>query len=441
MLSKETFKTEWILPNNLKLLVAASGGIDSMCLIHLLKSLTIQFSVAHVNYNLRGEESKRDELFLTNYCQENQIPFFIHYADILNEGNQDSNIQQLARTIRYKWFEQMCAEHQFDYTLTAHHADDQMETLLLNLTRGTGIAGMRGIAKIHSKVYRPLLSFTRKEIAQYVQMNEVQYVDDSSNQLNKYSRNKIRHLVLPELTNLNPKAVHHFFQFSELAQFYHDIIQDSLLAFKNNYFIQNNNEAVLDFTQLTDVKFLRFYVYECIQEFGFNRTDSDNICASFPFKAGNTYFSSTHQLTTQSHKLHITPVTPIQLNKSITIDISSQSEIHFNGLKLLFEVSPFASINNFRDSKKLFINYDLIESTTLSLESINPGDRFTPYGMIGSKKINDFFTDKKIALHHRIIACKLKSKHHTVAVLPFEIDHAFSVNSDCKFVLIVYLNP
>ena len=439
MLSKATFISNWQVPHNLKLLVAASGGIDSMCLIHLMQSLSINFSVAHVNFHLRGEESLRDELFLSKYCQQNQIPFYIHHADLLKTPSNTTNIQELARNVRYNWFEKLRKEHSFDFVLTAHHADDQMETLLLNLTRGTGIAGMRGIAKLEAKVYRPLLPFTRKEIEQYVQLNRIPFIDDSSNLSDKYSRNQIRHHVLPELTKLNPKAVQHFYQFSELANYYHEIVQQSLLTFKNKYFSKGSKESILDFTTLTDSKFLSFYLYECIQEFGFNRTDCESICKKFPFNTSNKYISSTHQLITQSHKLYITPLSEAYPEKSTLLDIQLKTEIEFNGMKFLFEISDAALITNFKVARKIFINYDLIESSILTLKSINPGDRFTPFGMKGRKKINDYFADKKVALHHRANACILSSNKSIIALLPYQVDQAYAVNQNCNRILIVHI--
>ena len=440
MLSKATFTSKWQVPHNLQLLVAASGGIDSMCLIHLLQSLSINFSVAHVNFHLRGEESTRDELFLSQYCQQNHIPFYIHHADLLKTPSNTTNIQELARNVRYNWFEKLRKEHSFDFVLTAHHADDQMETLLLNLTRGTGIAGMRGIAKLEATVYRPLLPFTRKEIEQYVQLNRIPFIVDSSNLSDKYSRNQIRHHVLPELNKVNPKAVQHFYQFSELANFYHEIVQELLVTFKNKYFSKGSKESILDFTALTDSKFLSFYIYECIWEFGFNRTDCESICNKFPFKTSNKYTSSTHQLITQGHKLYITPLTEGYPEEPTTLDIQLNPEIKFNGMTLLFEISDAASITNFKVASKIFINYDLIESSILTLASIKPGDRFTPFGMKGRKKINDYFTDKKVALHHRTKACILSSSKSIIAVLPHEVDQAYAVNQNCNRILIVHIN-
>jgi tRNA(Ile)-lysidine synthase len=202
-----------------KLLLAISGGIDSMVLVHLLHQLNCNIAIAHCNFTLRGEESEGDEQFIRIYAEKNNIPFFVtHFDTKLFAADNKLSIQLAARQLRYIWFHQLLEENQMDYILTAHHLDDSLETFLINFTRGTGPEGLTGIPQQNDKVVRPLLPFTRDEIEAYAKENNIHWREDSSNASDKYMRNKLRHDVVPVLKSLNPSFMESFGQTLEHLQ-------------------------------------------------------------------------------------------------------------------------------------------------------------------------------------------------------------------------------
>jgi tRNA(Ile)-lysidine synthase len=191
-----------------KILIAVSGGLDSMILTHLMHQLNLDIALAHCNFKLRGAESDADEQFVKNYASINNIPFFITYFNTtkIAEKNRIS-IQMAARDLRYEWFNKILNKHQYDFLLTAHHLDDMFETFLINLCRGTGLDGLIGIPQINDKIVRPLLIFSREEIFSFAQKEKIEWREDESNLTLKYHRNKIRHQVVPVLKELNPSLL------------------------------------------------------------------------------------------------------------------------------------------------------------------------------------------------------------------------------------------
>ena len=199
------------LLNNKKLIVAVSGGLDSMILLYLFKKLNFEIAIAHCNFQLRGLESFADQNFVKEYSIANDIPLFVTQFDTINFANDYKlSIQVAARNLRYNWFYELLETKKYDFILTAHHADDSLETFIINLSRGTGLGGLTGIPTQNDKIVRPLLIFSRQEIEDYAKENNIIWRNDSSNASDKYLRNKIRHYVVPQLKDLNPNFLESF---------------------------------------------------------------------------------------------------------------------------------------------------------------------------------------------------------------------------------------
>ena len=196
-----------------KLLVAVSGGADSITLCHLLKEANYKFSVAHCNFSLRDEESDGDENFVKEFCKKNKITFFNKKFDTIPYAEKKGvSIQMAARELRYNWFNELSEKHNFDYLLTAHHANDNIETFFINLLRGSGINGLKAIVPKKDKIVRPLLFATRAEIESYIAENKISFREDSSNKEEKYLRNQLRLQVIPAFKKLNPSFEKNNFQ-------------------------------------------------------------------------------------------------------------------------------------------------------------------------------------------------------------------------------------
>lgn len=220
--------------NESKIFIAVSGGVDSMVLVDLYQKLQLNFSILHCNFQLRGEESEAETQFIRDFGKKNQIPYIIHYFETEKYAKENKlSIQLAARKLRYNWFQDELKNKNFNHLLTAHHADDNLETFLINLSRGTGIEGLTGIPKQNNFIIRPLLPFSRTEILQYAKENQVEWKEDSSNQSDKYLRNKIRHQIVPILKELHPTFLDNF----EKTQFF---LQ------QNQQFVENTSNEVYE---------------------------------------------------------------------------------------------------------------------------------------------------------------------------------------------------
>jgi len=217
-----------------KLIIAISGGIDSVALTHLCNKLNLDFTLAHCNFNLRGDESDTDEQFVLQLANELNKEVFIESFDTETYAKENKlSTQMAARELRYHWFNELAGLLGFDYILTAHHADDNLETFLINLSRGTGLEGLTGIPEINENIVRPLLSFSREDIEAYAKTENLKWREDASNASNKYLRNKLRLEVIPKLKEINSQMLQNFNKTIEHLQDSKDIIDDNIDAISN----------------------------------------------------------------------------------------------------------------------------------------------------------------------------------------------------------------
>jgi tRNA(Ile)-lysidine synthase len=274
-----------------KLLVALSGGIDSVALVHLLSAAGYKFDIAHCNFQLRAE-ADADQLFCGKLALKYNAVFYNawfntqHYADL-----HKISIQMAARQLRYQWFEQIRQQHHYACIVLAHHQNDTIETIVLNMVRGTGIAGLHGILPKNGHLVRPMLCFTRAEIEQIVTENNLQYVEDSSNASVKYARNKLRHEVVPKLKELNPALertfennISHFKELEQLLEIKVDEVRKSL-------FSRQGIEIHIAIDGIKQLVPQRLLLYKLLQPYGFNETAVDNIISSLGKHAGRKFES------------------------------------------------------------------------------------------------------------------------------------------------------
>jgi tRNA(Ile)-lysidine synthase len=273
-----------------KLLLATSGGIDSMVLVHLLLKLNSKVGIAHCNFKLRGNESDADENFVKQFAKENQIPF--HTISFQTEKYATENklsIQLAARKLRYDWFNEVLAKKKYDYITTAHHLDDQVETFLINFTRGTGLDGLTGIPSQNGKIIRPLLPFSREEIETFAQEKDIKWREDSSNSSNKYLRNKLRHDIIPILKELNSSfldsfqnTLSHLKEANDLSEEASKMVYEKVVE-KFDYKIEINIQQLLQFNNY------KSYLYQWLKEYGF--TSWEDIYDLVSAQSGKQVFS------------------------------------------------------------------------------------------------------------------------------------------------------
>jgi tRNA(Ile)-lysidine synthase len=270
-----------------QVLAAVSGGMDSVLMVHLLKAAGYSFAIAHCNFQLRGAEAQADQDFCRALAQQLEVPFYTMNFDTATfAAEQKVSIQMAARQLRYQWFEQLSQQYQYTAVALAHHQNDTIETILLNLTRGTGIAGLHGILPKNNLWVRPLLFLTRPEIENLVTQNHLAYVEDSSNVSTKYARNKLRHEVIPKLKELNPNLEQTFERnlshFRELEQ----LLQQQLAIFKKDLWLVQGDEVHLPLAGIRNLYPQRLLLLGLLKDYGFNETSIDDLISSLVNIAG-----------------------------------------------------------------------------------------------------------------------------------------------------------
>lgn len=380
-----------------KLLIGVSGGIDSIVLTHLCQKLGCKFAIAHCNFKLRGSESDEDEVFVKKltYTPSNQI-FINSFVTEKYAKHHKVSVQVAARQLRYQWFEELQKKHQFDFILTAHNADDNLETFILHLTRGTGLDGFTGIPAKKNDIVRPLLAFSREEIHTYAIENHIDWREDSSNSSTKYTRNKIRHQVVPVLKEINPQLLDSFSNTLSYLQQGKTILQDrikdirkkvSITIFENGAEIQKINCASLK--QLTDA---RAYLYELLKPYNF--TAWKDIYDLLESQSGKQVISHTHRIIKDREYLLLTELDNAKDNFPSVIQIQKDQQDIKQPIALKFEDSDVSKPSS---KAVIFVDKDLL-NYPLQLRRWKKGDYFYPTGMMGKKKVSKYFKDEKLSL-------------------------------------------
>jgi tRNA(Ile)-lysidine synthase len=289
-------KKEKLITDNEPVLLTVSGGIDSMVMLHLFIKNGYHFAVAHCNFGLRGPESDGDEALVKQICTENNITFYTNKFDTTKYATENKlSTQMAARELRYNWFNQLCNENNFQLIATAHHQNDLAETMLINITRGTGISGLHGIFSKKNNIIRPLLFANRNQIEDYAKTENIPFREDSSNKKTDYWRNKIRLEVIPKLASLNEKVIDNFYELSNRIKIDEQLLQEKLNDLKKVYVKNQKNLLYIDLKikQHYAAKTLLFYV---LNELGFTENDVIQLAENPHISTGAIFDSKTHQL-------------------------------------------------------------------------------------------------------------------------------------------------
>lgn len=416
-----------------KLFLAVSGGLDSMVLVHLFQQLDFEIAILHCNFQLRGLESFGDQNFIQNHAQENNIPIFITQFDTTAFAKDYKlSTQVAARELRYSWFYEQLEANNFDYLLTAHHADDTIETFLINLTRGTGLEGLTGIPKQNDKVIRPLLCFTRQEIEDYAKANKIEWREDSSNVSDKYLRNKIRHHLIPILKELNPNFMDSFQNTQNYLQDAQMLVEDASIMVYQQVAKQEEEAIFFDLNQLKKLPNYKSYLYQWLNEFGF--TAWDDIYDLVDSQSGKQVFSAEFRLLKDRDFLILSPLHIIDEEAEYNID-SSQNQINIP-LNLSFSKVTDISIGS---NTTIFVDEDTLQFP-LVLRHWKEGDSFQPFGMNGkSKKVSKLFKDEKLSLIDKENVWLLCSGTEIVWIIGMRQDDRFRITNTTKNLLKIQL--
>lgn len=417
-----------------KLLLAVSGGLDSMVLLHIMHELNLNIAIAHCNFGLRGEESDADEVFVKQYANANNIPFFSKQFDTQNSANSTKkSIQVTARELRYNWFQELVVEHQFKAVVTAHHLDDQVETFLINFTRGTGLEGLTGINEVNGNVVRPLLPFSREDLALFAIQNTIPWREDSSNDSDKYVRNKIRHHVIPILKELNPGFLNSFTQtISHLKEVENAVKNNSSFYFDNVSLIKEN-QLIINILKLKKIPNYTFYLYQWLKKYDFKAWN--DIAHLVEAQSGKQIFSATHVLLKNRNELIVAKKEEEVATKSFRIT-SVESSVNF---PLKLSLCNQCNVNT-SDKNTIFVDINLLQFPLL-IRKWHEGDSFYPFGMRGKKKLSKYFKDEKLSLLEKKEIWVLESNAEIVWIIGHRADNRFIPNNETKNILkITYCN-
>ena len=400
-----------------KLLLAVSGGVDSMVLLDLFYKLRFDICVAHCNFQLRGKESDADELLVREICQDGYIPYFINSFETIDFAKENKlSIQLAARKLRYDWFQELLLLG-FDYVLTAHHLDDNVETFLINFTRGTGLEGLTGIPAQNENIIRPLLPFSRDEIENYALENKIQWREDSSNASDKYFRNKLRHNIVPTLKELNSGFLDSFQNTLHHLQQAESLVNDASKLVFEKVVKEKGNQLEIHLKPLLQFLNYKSYLYQWLKNFGFSAWN--DIYDLVDAQSGKQVFSEKHVLLKDREKLILSERNSINKSEVFIIE-SIECKVNIP-LKLIF--SRFSGVKNV-NANCIFVDEDKIKFP-LTIRKWQEGDYFYPAGMNGKKKLSKYFKDEKYSLLDKENQWLLCSEDQIIWVIGKRADQRF----------------
>ena len=423
-------KTKFSFLETSRVLVAISGGMDSVVLTYLSHHLKLNLALAHCNFNLRGSESDADEEFVLQLAEVLDLEVFVESFDTTAYAEEHKlSIQMAARELRYNWFQELSEQLNFDYIVTAHHADDNLETFLINLTRGTGLDGLTGIPEINDNIVRPLLPFSRQTLEAYATENELKWRNDSSNASTKYLRNKLRHDVIPVLKDINKNLLQNFQTTLDNLNDTADIVDESLNAVLKRAIISIDNSEirfkVAEFKKLNNPK---AYLHEFLKDYGFS--EWNDVLNLLDAQSGKQVFSSSYRLLKDRDILILTELSSEDNNQFISISKKDAKMALPIGDLCFDEVSEMENTN----SNIIYVDESKIKFP-LAVRKWQEGDYFFPLGMKGKKKLSKYFKDEKLSLIDKENSWLLCTEEAILWVIGKRADDRFKVTENTKQIL------
>lgn len=423
-----------LLSKGSSVIVGVSGGADSVALLHLLHMSEYKCIVAHCNFHLRGEESNRDEQFVIDLSKRWNLPIEIASFDTTAVAAQRKiSIEMAARDLRYEWFESLRNKHQTEAIAVGHHRDDNVETVLLNLSRGTGIRGLSGILPKNGYIIRPMLAISREEIEKYLIDHHLEHITDSSNAENYYLRNKIRNELIPILEQLNPSVREAIERTAENLHQVEEIYFAEIEKQRQKLLCSSGDLFTININELKHHPQSNTILYELLHPFGFNSTVCQSITESLIGISGKQFFSENYLVTKDRESLIISRQKPLSLDEYFI-----HEHEHEISLPVKMKIETVDKRNFELSTNKNCAQLDASKITfPLTLRRWQQGDSFQPLGLNGKKKVSDLFTDLKYSMIQKQEAWLLCSNHQIVWIVGERIDHRFRVTDKSTNVLLL----
>ena len=433
---------KFIFENNLikqgdKILLAVSGGIDSMVMAHLFLRRNHKEGIAHCNFSLRGQESDKDEELVRQFAADNNIPFYtIRFETKAYAKRNKLSIQMAARELRYNWFEEIRGKNGFDSVAVAHNLNDNIETLLINLIRGTGLAGMAGIKPLNNNIIRPMLFATRQEIQTYCDKNKIVFREDKSNADTKYTRNKIRHQVIPVIKEINPSVELTLNETAERFSGFNEIVSDYISQLKEK--IGEEKEHIISF----NISLLKTHlhnkavIFELFKPYGVANAKLNDLIRVIDGKTGGQIITDTHRIIKNRKEIVVSEVVWMQETSYTISDINAFCI--YPGISSARNVKITDTYEIPSDPHIACIDLQKISFPVL-IRKWKPGDYFYPLGMKQKKKLSDYFIDNKYSRFDKETIFILESDGKIVWLIGDRIDDRFKITSSTKKGLLLKL--
>lgn len=400
-------------------LVAVSGGADSVALLYMLISGGYHCVAAHCNFHLRGEEADRDEAFVRDLCHRLGVELLVaHFDTKAYAAEHHQSIEMAARELRYNWFASILDERQIPVVAVAHHADDAAETTILNMTRGTGLRGLTGMKPKTGRVVRPMLTLSRMDIENYCRANGLTYVNDSSNASDDFARNKIRHHVIPALKGLNPSLLATMRANSEHLQGVYAIFRSLVDDFvKANVRREPSGNIAIDAEALRRQVSAEPFLFEILTPKGFSpRQVADMARCVEERQSGRIFLAAENRIVVDRSAVILTPPPSVQDTQAVSVIGASGGEAHAPAHVVVTVRDVSAGFAPSRDPKVLHLDAGSV-TFPLTLRRWRKGDAFRPLGMKGEKKLSDFFVDRKMSIPQKEAATVLVSANGRIACI------------------------
>ncbi len=424
---------KYIAINNLclkddTLLLGVSGGIDSIVMMHLFRMSGYNIALAHCNFQLRDKESDNDEDFVKALAENYQTPIHtIRFNTHEIAKKEGISIQMAARDLRYEWFEELRVKHHYNYIAIAHNKNDLAETFLINLARGTGIKGLAGIKEKSGTIIRPLLFASRKMIDDFCQANNFEYREDSSNETTKYSRNLIRHEIIPAFESINPSFIdtmaENICKLKNTEKIYYHTIKKALTEITD----EQDKKTYFEIDKIKKLEPVETYLFEFLAPYGFSITQINDIITSFDGISGKQFFSPTHRLIKDRSNLILKEISLAQPKPFFINESTNQTTYPLQlNLEKIEKTEDF-QINTQKNIAQL--DYHKLEFP-LTIRKWNKGDYFMPLGMQNLKKLSDFFIDQKIPITEKEKVWIIESGNKIAWIVGLRIDERFKITEN-----------
>ncbi|MDH5380868.1 MAG: tRNA lysidine(34) synthetase TilS, partial [Cyclobacteriaceae bacterium] len=421
-------------------LLTSSGGVDSMAMLDVFNKLGLNITVAHVNFNLRGIESTEDEAFVKKFCDDRNISFLSKTVDTKNHAaKQHISTQMAARELRYQWFGELAVKYSFKYICTAHHLNDSLETTLFNLVRGTGISGITGIPTRAGFYLRPLSVVSKADILEYAKLAEVKWREDKTNKETRYSRNFIRHEVIPKLENINPNLFQTFSRTLDRLNSSKSLLEKYVYQLSKKIMIQQGDRWLIIKEELKDFnsKEVHLILSYLLEPFGYNYLQVEDIVVSDGSQSGKVFLSNDYELLNDREVLYLYSREETHNDEKCLYIDKVPNSIFFEGMILMFYKKEKHE-TWIPDKKRAKMEVDFEKLTfPLKIRNWEEGDKFQPLGMTCKKKVSDFMIDRKIPVNLKRNIPLVESAGEIIILIGQEISETVKIDNKTTHILYI----